>query len=80
MVAIVETKLGEDETVELDGYKILKQNRNEDGGGIMITVHQNLEHITVVVDQKREPGETTWLTISNGRINIRFGVACTTGK
>ena len=74
VVILVETKLGEEEKMDIEGYEPFPMNRDENGGGIIILVKDQLKNIVVVVEKNREVGESMWLTITNGKINIRLGV------
>jgi exonuclease III len=74
MIVLVETKLPEKEEFKLDGYYTMPINRNENGGGVMLLVKEELENISVIVEQSREVAETMWVVISNGRNNIRMGI------
>ena len=74
IIALAETKLGEKEEIEMEGYTPYPMNRNEHGGGIMLLVKEELEHIAVEVDKQKEVGEVMWITLSNKRNNIRLGV------
>ena len=74
VVALVETKLAEKESITIDGYEPFKMNRNEYGGGVMILVKNKVKNIVVVVEENKEVGEIMWVTISNGRTNIRMGL------
>ena len=74
IVALVETKLAEEEKVEVEGYEPYPMNRNKHGGGVLLLVKKELENIVVVVDKQTEVGEGMWITLSNNRNNIRIGV------
>ena len=51
MVCITETHLMEKEILEIDGYTPLRNDRNKDGGGIIIYVENKLKHITTIAAQ-----------------------------
>ena len=74
VVALVETKLPEDEDIVIEGYQSRKMNRDEKGGGVMLLVKEELNNIVIVVEEKKEVGEIMWVTISNVRTNIRMGI------
>ena len=74
VVALVETKLEKGDDLDIEGYKSYPMNRDMHGGGIMILVKEKLEHISTVVEESTEVGEIMWLTLSNGRTNIRLGL------
>ena len=74
VIALVETKLGQTEDFEVPGYVTKKMNRDENGGGVMILVKEELKNIIVEVDEKKEVGEAKWISIDNGRNRIRLGI------
>ena len=74
VVALVETKLEKGDDLDIKGYKSYPMNRDVHGGGIMILVKEKLKHIAVVVEENTEVGEVMWMTLSNGRTNIRMGL------
>ena len=74
VIALVETKLAENEDINIQGYQTWKMNRDEHGGGIMFLAKEELQNITIVVEKKNDVGEVMWVTIANGRTNIRFGI------
>ena len=73
VIILVETKLGEEEDYKIEGYDEKPMNRNENGGGILIFVRNEIKHITVIVKKEEEGVEALWITINNGRNNIRIG-------
>ena len=74
VIALVETKLARDDSFEIPGYTTKKMNRDENGGGVMMLVKEELRNIVVEVEENKEVGEAKWITIDNGRTHIRFGV------
>ena len=74
VVVLVETKLAELGDIEIEGYKSWPMNRDESGGGVMILMKKELKNIVRVNEEQRDMGEVMWITISNGRTNIRLGV------
>ena len=74
VIALVETKLTENDSIEIEGYESEPMNRDEHGGGIMILFKKKLKNIVIVVEKNKEVGESLWVTISNGRTNIRMGL------
>ena len=51
VVVLVETKLGEKEEMDIEGYEPFPMNRDENGGGIIILVKDQLKNIVVVVEK-----------------------------
>ena len=74
VVMLVETKLEIEDDFKIEGYTTHKMNRNENGGGVMILVKEELKNITVEVADRNEIGEAKWISINNGRTNVRIGV------
>ena len=75
ILCLTETHLLEKETFEIDGYNTeLRNDRDNFGGGIVIAVSKKIEHICTIVEKGKEPGETLWVVIDNGRVQIRLGV------
>ena len=74
IVCITETHLSERDEFKLKGYRIYRNNRNEDGGGIIVAVKQFLEHETSEVAKVQDIEETLWLKIENKKLNLRLGV------
>lgn len=74
IICLVETHLRTEEKVQIPGYKVYSNNRNGEGGGILVAVKDTLSN--VVIEVKREMGqyETLWLKLDNTRQCIRLGV------
>ena len=52
MIGITETHLLGDEEVEIDGYKVYPNGRDNSGGGVLIAVRKELEKICTVVEKR----------------------------
>lgn len=74
VVCITETHLLDTEPLELDGYEIYRNDRDNLGGGSLIAVSKTIDSICTEVEKEKEGGETFWLAIDNTRIKIRLGV------
>ena len=75
MICITESKMDKDENIEIEGYHLLRNDRNKDGGGIVIGVENKLKHITTIVEKKKDVEESLWVAISNKtKSEIRVGV------
>ena len=66
--------MAEKEDIKIDGYESRPMNRDEHGGGVMVLVKEELDNIVVDVEKQNEVGETMWMTLTNGRNDIRLGV------
>ena len=74
MIAITETWLDEDKQIELQGYVVFRNDRNEDGGGVMIAVREEIKKITTEIKRTHENVESLWILINNNQIKLRVGV------
>ena len=74
MICITETHLMEKEILEIDGYTPLRNDRNKDGGGIVIYVENKLKHITTIVEKKKDVEEALWVVVDNSKFALRLGV------
>ena len=74
IICITETHLSDDENLEIEGYKPLRNNRDKDGGGVLIAIHEKLAHIATIVDEKKEVEESLWVVIVNTKIAIRVAL------
>ena len=75
MTAVTETWMDDDYDMKIEGYsEPYRNDRNRDGGGIMIAVRQELKNITVEVKRTKEKIESLWVVINNTRIKMRIGV------
>ena len=71
---ITETHLMEKEEIEIEGYKIFDNNRDQDGGGVMIGVQNQLKDIVTMVEKHKGVEESLWIVIDNKQVAIRLGV------
>lgn len=76
IICLVETHL-ENEPIELEGYELYRNDRNNEGGGVLIGVSRQLENITVAVEKKKEIEESLWIVLDNTKIKLRIGVIYT---
>ena len=74
VIAITETWMDEAYKLELEGYVIYRNDRNEDGGGVMLAIRKEIKNITVEVKRTKESVESLWILINNTKIKIRIGV------
>ena len=71
---ITETHLMEEEKIKVDGYKILRNDRDNDGGGILVGIQNQLKDIITVVENYKGIEESLWIVIDNKQVAIRLGV------
>ena len=74
ILCITETHLMGSDPLEIDGYKIYRNDRDSEGGGIMVAVNEALQNVCTIVEKDKTIGETMWLVIDNSKIKIRDGV------
>ena len=71
---IQETHLGENEVIDLEGYKIIYNNKKEGKGGTAIAIQNNIISKCVEIEKISENYEAMWIRISNNNsINLRIG-------
>ena len=74
VIVVTETWMDEDYALEIDGYcKPCRNDRNQDGGGVMIVVRKELKNVTTEVKSTKEYLESLWIVINNERIKLRIG-------
>ena len=75
VIAITETHMYEDYKFQLQGYaEPFRNDRNQDGGGVMLLVKEELKHISVEVKRTSEHLESLWILINNEKVKLRIGV------
>ena len=74
VIAITETHMYKDYELKIEGYEIYRNDRNEDGGGVMLAVKTELKFISVEVKQTSEYLESLWVLINNNKVKLRIGV------
>ena len=72
IICITESHLMDEEDLQIDGYKNLRNDRNNDGGGVLIAVQKKLYNITTIVEKVKDVEESIWVVINNTRIAIRI--------
>ena len=61
--------------MKLEGYaEPYRNDRNKDGGGILLAVRKELGNITVEVRSTTEYLESLWVVINNNKVKLRIGV------
>ena len=74
IVCITETHLIKKEELKIDGYEFLRNDRNKDGGGVLVGIDERLYKIATIVERKKEVEEALWIVIDNTQISLRIGV------
>ena len=73
--------LAEKEKVEIDGYFVIRNDRNADGGGTLLAIKNEYKHVTIEVNrsEKQYKEESLWIVLgSTGQ--IRIGIIYTPKK
>ena len=71
--ALVETWLEDSDEIEVEGYHIFRNDRNNEGGGVLIGVKKCLSNVAVEVGKTKEVYESLWVVIDNGQVKIKVG-------
>ena len=75
IMAIVETKLNDEDVVEIPGYKVKRVNRDEEGGGVMLLYRKCLKKVLIVTAEiKLHNAEMLWCKLDNGTVKSKIGV------
>ena len=75
LLAICETKLNKNDKVAVPGYEIVRVDRDEGGGGVMLLYKQCLRKILLsTAEIKLHNAEILWCKLKNGKINLKIGV------
>ena len=74
IICITESHLMDEEDLQIDGYKNLRNDRNKDGGGVLIAVQEKLYNITTIVEKMKDVEESIWVVINNTCTAIRIGL------
>ena len=75
VIAVTETWMDDSYSLELEGYATpFKNNRNIEGGGVLLAVRKELEQISTEVKRTKDVMESLWIVINNTKIRIRIGV------
>ena len=63
MFCITETHLIGKEDIDIEGYEPYRNDRNKDGGGILVGVRKPLDNIVTVVEKRKDIYESLWMVI-----------------
>ena len=74
VIALTETWTDDSYDMELEGYVKYPNNRNEEGGGVLVAVRKELKNVTTEVKRTKDAMESLWIVINNHRIKIRIGI------
>ena len=73
VIVVTEIHTDKDYKIEIEGYEPYRNDRNVDGGGILVAVKKELKHVTIVVKKTKEYLESLWIVIDNTRVKLRIG-------
>ncbi len=74
VVALAETWLEETEEFEFENYKIFRNDRNKDGGGVLLAIRKEFVNIVIEVSHTKEMFESLWIAFDNGNVKAKLGV------
>ena len=73
IIGMVETMMAEKDELEIEGYKMLRNDRNEEGGGVMVAVKEKYKNIVIEVSREKDMEESLWMVFGS-REKMRIGV------
>ena len=74
IISLSETLLGKEENIEIKNYKFMYNSKKEGKGGIAIGIRKDVFKKCMLIEEKSEEYEATWIRISNNdNINVRIG-------
>ena len=69
IISISETLLGKEDCIDIKNYKFMYNSKKEGKGGIAIGIHKDILKKCMLIEEKSEEYEATWIKLSN---NTRF--------
>ena len=74
IMAMFETKLSKEDVIKIPGYCLFRTDRDEEGGGVLTAVKENLKNIVICTHEYRNNHcEMHWLLLNNGQTRMRLG-------
>ena len=73
MFGITETMLGNNEEFEMEGYVIIRNDRNKEGGGVLLAIKDDLKGVITQVINDKNKDEVIWVIIGS-KIKTRIGI------
>ena len=73
IAGFAETMLEENDQIEIEGYKMIRNDRNKEGGGILFAVKREFEGVTVEVNRENKTEESLWIVLGS-RDKVRIGL------
>ena len=71
---IVETHLGEEDRISVEGYQIIRKDRNKDGGGVLLGIKSKYKNAVVELEAKKVKNlESVWAILGH-KTKYRVGV------
>ena len=72
---------GDQNSINIDGYSIIRSDRDNMGGGCMIAYRKEIHNLVTVLDVVgNEKHECTWITVGNHIAKIKLGVIYMPGE
>ena len=65
IICLTETNLRQEDEIKIEGYKIYRNDREKEGGGVLIAIKNELEKMTIETERINNIEETLWIKIDN---------------
>lgn len=73
IMILTETWLDPTEKIDIERYKVYRNDRDSKGGGILIAVKKEIGNITDEITSTKGNMESTWISINNGKVKMKIG-------
>ena len=74
IVGLTETMLDEADVIDIEGYTVHRNDRNGNGGGVLLAVKIDIKGLIVQECKDSEEGESLWMSMGNTKMNLRMGI------
>ena len=71
---LTETMLDEADVIDIEGYTVHRNDRNGNGGGVLLAVKIDLKGLIVQECKDSEEVESLWMSVGNTKMNLRMGI------
>ena len=75
IIGLVERHLDKGDIIEIEGYTMIRNDRNKEGGGVLLAVREELVKVTTEVARVNDTEEALWITTGTKTV-YRIGVVC----
>ena len=63
IIGIAETMLDKTEDITIQGYKMIRNDRDKEGGGVLLAVKEEYRHVTMEVNRNSIVEESIWISM-----------------